>query len=91
MNQQRAVDRWNESQPVGSPVTYKKLSGTIVATKTRTEAQLLPCGRAVVFLEGVHGCYALDKVSPLELPKAEPMPSIPKFKPSRIPYVPGAF
>lgn len=75
--QQRQVDRWNASQPIGSPVTLRMDGGKIIETKTTTEAQLLGGHTAVVWLEGVRGCYGLDAVSPLNLPGNPPNPATP--------------
>ena len=59
-----AVDEFNLRFPVGSEVMLKK-DGVPepVRTKTRSEAFVM-CGHsAVVFLEGVSGCYLISHVS----------------------------
>lgn len=66
---QRAVDLWNASQPVGAAVTVRKDNGEIVQTRTTEEAMVAPSGHAVVWLEGIRGHCALDRVSPLEILK----------------------
>ena len=68
--QVRAVETWNEHHPIGTDVSVETDSGEIRATKTRSEAQMLgaepsrndPGHTAVIFLEGVTGCYLLSRV-----------------------------
>lgn len=64
---QAQCDKFNEVNPVGSDVTVK-LDGVAepLATKTRSEAQVLSGHTAVIWLENVTGCYLLDRVAPLE-------------------------
>ena len=70
--QMELCQRWNELYPVGTPVTVELNSGEIRATKTRSEAQMLgaepsrnnPGHTAVIWLEGVSGCYLLSCVRP---------------------------
>lgn len=61
-NQQNAVDRWNANHPIGTVVDLTKDSGEVVRTKTRSEAEVLSGHTAVIWLEGVRGCYCLDRV-----------------------------
>ncbi len=68
--EQRKVDAWNASQPVGSPVTVRRDNGNLLETKTRSEAWVLPAGVAVVMVSGISGAYMLDRVSPLNLASA---------------------
>jgi hypothetical protein len=63
--QQRQVDAWNGKYPVGTPVKLRKNDGTSVKTVTRSKAELLGGHTAVVWLEGVVGCYCLTHVRPL--------------------------
>jgi hypothetical protein len=62
MNQQ-AVDRWNANSPVGSQVSVTLDNGSVVATKTRSEAQLMGGHTPVVWLDGISGAYLLDRVT----------------------------
>lgn len=64
--QERDVTTWNAEVSVGAPVYYRKDDNSIVATHTRTEAQMLSGHTAVVWLENVRGCVALDRVSARE-------------------------
>ncbi len=61
---------WNHKHPIGTPVLYRSVTGykageTLrwpppMETKTRSEAYVLSGHTAVVFVEGVAGCVALD-------------------------------
>ena len=61
-SQQRAVDNWNAKHAVGTEVTLTKDNGDVIRTKTRSEAEVLSGHTAVIWLEGVTGCYLLDRV-----------------------------
>ncbi len=60
---QTQCDEFNASAPIGTEVLVKKDSGENVITKTRSEAQVLSGHTAVIWLEGISGCYLLDRVS----------------------------
>ena len=62
---QRQCDDFNFFYPVGQKVTLLKDSGQLVDTVTRSEAQVLSDHSAVIWLEGVAGCYLLDRVTPI--------------------------
>jgi hypothetical protein len=63
---QAACDSFNAKHPVGSPVMLRKdFVLEPVETKTRSEAQVLGGHSAVIWLEGVSGCYLLDRVKPI--------------------------
>jgi hypothetical protein len=53
---------WNHEHPVGTAVVYHPVIGEPAGreTKTRSEAYVLGDHTAVVFVEGVAGCVALD-------------------------------
>lgn len=60
-----AVDVWNAAHPVGTEVIVTKDRGEQIRTKTRSAAQLGGGGvSAVIFLEGISGYYALERVRP---------------------------
>lgn len=61
---QAECNAFNKASPVGSPV-YVKLDGKDApfATTTRSEAQVLSGHSAVIWLDGVSGCYLLDRVT----------------------------
>lgn len=60
---QVACDRFNAANPVGSVVSVQ-LDGCdeLFKTVTRSAAQVLSGHSAVIWLEGVSGCYLLDRV-----------------------------
>jgi len=68
--QVRAVEKWNEGHPIGTEVSVEMDTGELRATKTRSKAQMLgvepsrndPGHTAVIFLEGISGCYLLSRV-----------------------------
>lgn len=64
---ERVVADWNRRHGVGALVKYHRIigEGEGVATKTRSEAWVLSGHTAVVMVEGVSGCVALEAVLPL--------------------------
>lgn len=62
---QRQCDQFNARYPVGQRVTLRKDGGEGVVTVTRSKAEVLSGHSAVIWLEGVAGCYLLDRVTPL--------------------------
>ena len=62
---QRHVDLFNGACPVGGKVTVRLDSGEVRETVTRSAAYILSGHTPVVFLEGVRGCYLLDRVTPI--------------------------
>ena len=59
---QSKVDAFNEKNPAGTPVTVVKDLGEKMETKVRFPAEILSGHTAVVWLEGISGCYDLDRV-----------------------------
>lgn len=62
--EQETADRWNADHPIGTKVRYWPLTreGDGVPSKTLTRAEMF-CGHtAVVWVEGMRGCIALDHV-----------------------------
>jgi hypothetical protein len=59
---QKQCDDWNRDNEIGAFVKVKMDSGEIRETRTRSEAQVLGGHSAVVWLEGISGCYLLDRV-----------------------------
>jgi hypothetical protein len=67
--QQQLVNDWNDRYPVGTEVAYWNLPDekfTPRFSKTRTQAELLGGHTAVVWLDGVSGCWRLTHISPAE-------------------------
>ncbi len=62
---QKQCDAFNAETPVGSEVRVRKDNGEVVLTTTTAEAQVLSGHTAVVWLDGIPGCYLLDRVSPV--------------------------
>lgn len=62
---QRQCDKFNDSNAVGARVTVTLDSGEVRETFTRSEAEVLSGHSAVIWLEGVRGCYLLDRVQPI--------------------------
>ena len=61
---QRQCDTFNAKHPVGTEVCVNLDSGEVAYTKTRSSAEVLSGHSAVIWLEGVRGCYLLDRVAP---------------------------
>jgi hypothetical protein len=58
---QAACDAWNAAHPVGTSVILLRDSGPM-PTRTRSAAEVLSGHSAVVWLDGVAGCYDLERV-----------------------------
>lgn len=61
-----ACEKFNATYPVGTDVFLRKDNGTLVSTKTRSTAGVLNDREAVIWLEGIGGCYLLDRVTPFD-------------------------
>lgn len=59
---QNQCDAWNATNEIGAAVKVKLDSGEIRDTVTTTKAEILGGHSAVIWLEGVRGCYLLDRV-----------------------------
>jgi hypothetical protein len=59
--QRRFVERW--TYPVGTPVLARRDDGSTIDTRTTSEAWLLGGHTAVIMLDGISGCYALERVA----------------------------
>ena len=62
---QKQVEAFNARFPIGQIVTVRKDNGEGIRTATRSKAQVLSGHSAVVWLEGITGCYLLDRVTPI--------------------------
>lgn len=56
---------WNAKHPVGTKVTVRLDGGESRETVTRSPAEVLSGHSAVIWLDGIRGCYLLERVSPL--------------------------
>lgn len=63
---QAQVDAWNSKHGIGADVTVRLDDGRLVTTKTASDAYVLGGHSPVLFLVGVKGCYALDRVTPVQ-------------------------
>ena len=62
--EQAKVENWNRTMPsVGVKVVYRNDDGTLVMTTTKSAAELLGGHTAVIWLDGISGCVALDRVT----------------------------
>ena len=62
----KVADDFNNNYPIGTPVILTKDSGETIRTLTRTKACTLASSYVVIWLEGIPGCYSLDRVRPIE-------------------------
>ncbi len=68
---QAICNAWNLANGVGTPVRLIRDSGDVLITRTRSPAQVLSGHSAVVWVDGVAGCYHLTHVTPLHRLKLE--------------------
>jgi hypothetical protein len=62
---QAQCDAFNGKYPVGQKVSVRKDAGDGVITVTRSKAEVLSGHSAVIWLEGISGCYLLNRVTPI--------------------------
>ncbi|WP_426070225.1 hypothetical protein [Janthinobacterium sp. DSP2-3-3] len=67
---QAACDKFNAAHQVGAAVSVELDGGEIRETITVSEAQVLSGHTAVIWLDGIRGCYDLDRVTALKAAKA---------------------
>lgn len=60
--QRELVDAWNSEHEVGTEVEVALDNGTKINTKTVSHATLLGGHTAVIWVKGISGCYALERV-----------------------------
>jgi hypothetical protein len=61
---QKDCDAWNAKHPVGTAVSVRRDTGEVQEAKTKSPAEMLSGHTAVIWLEGISGCYMLDRVKP---------------------------
>ena len=59
---EKAVREWNEKYPANTNVEVTRDDGSITETYTLSAAWVLGGHSAVVLLNGISGCYALERV-----------------------------
>lgn len=62
---QKQCDEFNRLYPIGQRVSVRKDGGFGILTTTRSEAQVLSGHSAVIWIDGMSGCYLLDRVTPI--------------------------
>ena len=62
---QKQCDDFNAKYSVGQRVVVKKDDGAGMETVTREQAWVLQGHSSVILLEGISGCYLLDRVVPI--------------------------
>ncbi len=67
--QKQLVAQW-EDVPIGTAVIVTKDDGTEVATTTRSHGQMLGGHTPVIWVDGIAGCYLLERVR-LNKPEAD--------------------
>ena len=67
---QAACDKFNAAHQVGAAVSVELDGGEVRETITVSEAQVLSGHTAVIWLDGVSGCYDLERVTALKAVKA---------------------
>ena len=67
---QAACDKFNAAHQVGAAVSVELDSGEMRKTITVSEAQVLSGHTAVIWLDGIRGCYDLERVTSLKAAKA---------------------
>jgi hypothetical protein len=60
---QAQCDAFNQRVKIGDAVDVRRDNGRILRTWTTTEAHVMSGHSAVVFVEGIRGCYALERVT----------------------------
>lgn len=60
---QAACDKFNAAHQVGASFSVKLDSGEVRETVTNSEAQVMGGHSAVIWLDGVSGCYDLERVT----------------------------
>lgn len=61
--EQAKCDAWNAKYAIGTRVKLNRDIGTPFITRTRSKAEVLSGHTAVIWLDGVRGCYDLDRVT----------------------------
>lgn len=81
---QEEVDLFNANHPIGQSVSVKLDNGERRVTTTRSQASVLSGHTAVIWLDGISGCYALDRVTPLPMAEPAPRPRTETYSPDEM-------
>lgn len=60
----KQVEEWNAAHAIGTDVIVTKDLGEQFPTKTRSPAWVLSGHTPVIMVNGISGCYLLDRVRP---------------------------
>ena len=71
--EQAAVDQWNALFTIGTAVYVKRDDGEQMESRTTSEAWLLCSQVGVIKVEGISGCYHLERVRLRTEPICEPV------------------
>lgn len=71
MTENKIVEERNKNYKIGIDVEVMKDDGSTIFTKIRSVAWVLGDHTPVILLEGMSGCYALERVSPFDALKGE--------------------
>lgn len=63
---ERICKAWNDRHPVGKWVRVLRDDGVRLITKTQSPAYVLGGHSAVIMVEGITGCYSLDRLTPID-------------------------
>lgn len=63
---QAAIEEYNRAVPIGTEVIVTKDDGKKIRTKTRSAAWVLGGHTPVIMIEGVTGCFLLDRIEIIE-------------------------
>jgi hypothetical protein len=66
---ERQCKAWNDKHPIGKWVRVSLDNGVKRITRTRSAAYVLSGHSAVIFAEGISGCYSLDRVEAIDTVK----------------------
>jgi len=61
---QAECDKFNDANPVGTTVHVRLDSGKSLETVTTSDAQVMGGHSVVIWLDGISGCYDLERVTP---------------------------
>lgn len=67
---QAVCDKFNAAHQVGAAVSVKLDGGEVRETVTNSEAQVMGSHTAVIWLDGIRGCYDLELVTAFKAAKA---------------------
>lgn len=60
--QRQLVSTWQD-KPIGTAVTVRKDNGELFDTVTRSVPWMLGEHTAVIMVEGISGCYSLERIT----------------------------